>query len=172
MKADWERLRLKACSDDFTADPKGNFLHQNELEEKIGVNVNERQFLSKESSDAQTSYVCVARRHSSLILPRTSWILVTEIPRNLNWNRVKEFLWTSAKISSRHCPRTSPETGTLSPAVAAHLRGMRPTLTAKKDPLMLRRNSNILLLLYNFRYNSTMYFNCCAHIRIRIYTYP
>ena len=55
--------------------------------------------------------------------------------------------------------------------VAAHLPGMRRTLTAKKDPLMLRRNSNILLLLLNFRYNSTMYFNCCAHIRIRIYTY-
>ena len=51
---------------------------------------------------------------------------------------------------------------------AAHLRGMRPTLTAKKDPLMLRRNSNVLLLLLNFHYNSIMYFNCCAHIRIRI----
>ena len=31
--------------------------------------------------------------------------------------------------------------------VAAHLRGMRPNLTAKEDTLMLRRNSNILLKL-------------------------
>ena len=50
-------------------------------------------------------------------------------------------------------------------SVAAHLRGMRPTVTAKIDPLMLRRNSNILLLLLN---NSIMYFNYCAYIRIRI----
>ena len=28
-------------------------------------------------------------------------------------------------------------------SVAAHLRGMRQTLTEKKDTLMLRRNSNI-----------------------------
>ena len=53
-------------------------------------------------------------------------------------------------------------------SVAAHLRGMRPTLTAKKDPLMLRRNSNILLRLLNFHENSIMYFNCCAYIRIRM----
>ena len=52
--------------------------------------------------------------------------------------------------------------------VAAHLRGMRPTLTAKKDPLMLRRNLKILLLLLNVHYNSIMYFSCCAYIRIRI----
>ena len=52
--------------------------------------------------------------------------------------------------------------------VGAHLRGIRPTLTAKKDPLMLRRNSNFLLLLRNFHYNSIMSFNCCAYIRIRI----
>ena len=60
---------------------------------------------------------------------------------------------------------------TIEISVAAHLRGMRLTLTAKKDPLMLRRNSNILLLLLNFHYNCIMYFNCCAHIRIRIYIY-
>ena len=52
--------------------------------------------------------------------------------------------------------------------VTAHLLGMQPTLTAKKDPLKLRRNSNILLLLLNFHYNSVTYFNCCAYIRIRI----
>ena len=52
--------------------------------------------------------------------------------------------------------------------VAAHLRGVPPTVTAKKDPLMQRRTSNILLLLLNFRYNSIMYFNCCAYTRIRI----
>ena len=40
---------------------------------------------------------------------------------------------------------------------AAHLRGMRPTLTAKKDPLILRRDSNILLLLLKFHYNCIMY---------------
>ena len=39
---------------------------------------------------------------------------------------------------------------------------------SQKRPLMLRRNSNILLLLLNFHYNSIMYFNCCAYIRIRI----
>ena len=49
--------------------------------------------------------------------------------------------------------------------VAAHLRGMRPNLTSKKDTLMLRRNSNILP---NLHYNSIMYFNWCAYIRIRI----
>ena len=41
-----------------------------------------------------------------------------------------------------------------------------------KKPLMLRRNSNILLLLLNFHYNCIMYFNCSAYIGIRIYTYP
>ena len=56
-----------------------------------------------------------------------------------------------------------------SPCVAAHMRGMRPTPTAKKDTLMLKRNSNILLFLLNFHYNSIMYFNCCAYIRIRTY---
>ena len=53
-------------------------------------------------------------------------------------------------------------------SVAPHLRGMRLTLTTKKDPLMLRRNSNLLLLLLNFHYNSIMYFNCCPYIQIRI----
>ena len=42
--------------------------------------------------------------------------------------------------------------------VAAHLRGMRPTLTVKKDTLMLRRNSNTILFLLNFHYNYIMYF--------------
>ena len=42
----------------------------------------------------------------------------------------------------------------------------------QKRPLMLKRNSNILLLLLNFHYNCIMYFNCCAYIRIRIYTNP
>ena len=60
-------------------------------------------------------------------------------------------------------PKKGPKGG----SVAAQLRGMRPTLTAKKDPLMLRRNSNILLLLLILHYNSIMYFNCCAYIRIR-----
>ena len=54
-------------------------------------------------------------------------------------------------------------------SVAAHLRGMPPNLTAKKENLMLTRNLNILL---NFHYNPIMYFNCCAYIRIRRYTYP
>ena len=54
-------------------------------------------------------------------------------------------------------------------SVAAQLRGMRLTLTVRKDPLMLRRNSNVLLLLLNFHYNCIMYFNCCANIRIRIF---
>ena len=53
-------------------------------------------------------------------------------------------------------------------SVAAHLRGMQLALTAKKDPLMLRRNSNVLLLLLNLHYNCLMYFNCCAYIRLRI----
>ena len=52
--------------------------------------------------------------------------------------------------------------------VAAHLRGMRPTLTSQKDTLMLRKNSNIIYFLLDFNYNYIMYFNCCAYIRIRI----
>ena len=49
-------------------------------------------------------------------------------------------------------------------SVAAHLRGIRPTLTTKKDTLMLRRNSNIILFLLNFLYNYTMYFSLlCTH---------
>ena len=53
-------------------------------------------------------------------------------------------------------------------SVAAHLRGMRPTLTSQKDTLMLRRNSNIIYSLLDFNYIYIMYFNCCAYIRIRI----
>ena len=36
-------------------------------------------------------------------------------------------------------------------SVAAHLRGMRPTLTNEKNTLMLRRNSNIIYFLLNFK---------------------
>ena len=38
----------------------------------------------------------------------------------------------------------------------------------KKSHPMLRRNSKHLL---DFNYHFSMYFNCCAYIRIRIYTY-
>ena len=44
-------------------------------------------------------------------------------------------------------------------SVAAHLRGMRLTLTSRKDTLILRRNSNILYTLLDFNYNYIMYFN-------------
>ena len=43
-------------------------------------------------------------------------------------------------------------------SVATHLRGMRPTLTTKKDTLTIMRNSNIMLFLLNYHYNYTMYF--------------
>ena len=36
-------------------------------------------------------------------------------------------------------------------SVAAHLRSMRPTLTSQKDTLMLRRNSNIIYFLLDFK---------------------
>ena len=36
-------------------------------------------------------------------------------------------------------------------SVAAHLRGMRPTLTIEKDTLTLRRNSNIIYFLLDFK---------------------
>ena len=72
------------------------------------------------------------------------------------------------RISGAAVVEQKNELSTTYSTVAAHLRGMRPTLTARKDPLMLRRNSNILLLLLNFHNNSIMYFNCCAYTRIRI----
>ena len=63
-------------------------------------------------------------------------------------------------------PRKSPNE--MKTFVAANLRGMRPTFTTKKATLMLRRNSNILL---NFHDIPNTYFNCCAYILIRKYTY-
>ena len=63
----------------------------------------------------------------------------------------------------------SPGVGiTTTITVAAHLRGMGPTLTSQKDTLMLRGNSNIIYFLLDFNYNYILHFNCCAYIRIRI----
>ena len=109
-------------------------------------------------------------------------------PRRVYWNISSSDTFDSNEprnVSVTSSPSSSPPPprrqkrdsakGCLFPkkeSVAAHLRGMRLTLTAKTDPLLLRRNSNILLLLLNFHYNCIMYFNCCAYIRIRMYTYP
>ena len=43
-------------------------------------------------------------------------------------------------------------------AVAAHLRGMRPASTTKKDTLMLRKNSNTNTIIQTFNYVLLDYF--------------
>ena len=113
------------------------------------------------------------QRIPQLIMPRSKRMMIPEESTGIfrratpRFQRAKECVCrlepfvhaaasTKTKKETQHKDVFSQKGG----SVAAHLRGMRSTRTAKKDPLMLLRNSNFFLLLLNFHYNCIMYFNC------------
>ena len=86
MKAKWERLRSKDCTDSFTADAVANC--SSKVLQHSQKTWQERAWTVPRNSDAQRYYVYVAILTAAMILPQTSRNSVIKVWTNFHLNRV------------------------------------------------------------------------------------